>query len=910
MAVMWHSLRIDEAFKKLRVTEKGLTSDEASSRLKEYGFNEIEEAGKRSLATMFLDQFKSFLILILIIAALISLVLGDLADAGVISFVLLMNALLGFYQEYKAEQAVEALKRLVAPHAKVIRNGEKVEIPAREIVPGDLVLLEMGDRVPADLRLIETLNLQIDEATLTGESTPVLKNADAVLDAKTPLNDRVNMAYMGTVVVKGRGMGITVATGMKTELGKVATLVQTVEEEETPLQKRLGELGRKLGLIVIMACGIIFLAGFLRGTEVLELFLASVSLAVAVVPESLPAIVTITLALGVQRMAKKNAIVRKLPAVETLGCATIICSDKTGTITKNEMVVREVFIPDKRIPLKKGEVEKTSDTELQHLSFLFKIATLCNDAEVKSEDGNMLIIGDPTEGALLLAALDLGIDVRRLREENPRIYEFPFEPERKRMETINKWMDERAIVCVKGAPEVILESSSYFMENGEIKRMSDERRNKILEENHVMAEKALRVLAVAYKEVEMRSKYSMEEVEDDLIFLGLIGIMDPPREEAKHSVEKCRDAGIKVVMITGDNVWTAEAIAREVGIFEEGKQVLTGVELEEMDVSELEEVVDDVAVYARVSPEHKLKIVSALKNKGHVVAMTGDGANDAPALKKADIGVAMGITGTDVSKEAADMVLSDDNFATIVTAVEEGRTIYENIRKSVFYLLATNAGELLTIFVAMVLGFPLPLTAAQILWINLVTDSFPALALSVEPPEADIMKRPPRNPKTPMITKGSAMELAGCGILMACVTLLVYSTRLWNEFGFNYEEARALAFVTLIMFQLFNAINYRSEKISIFKLNPFSNKYLVLALMVSFVLQLLVIYVPSLQPLFKTFPLSVRDWVTVLLAASTIILLYELKKAYQRKISKETAAKERLVKHFSLKSNHSTPLNF
>nr|HDO81363.1 calcium-transporting P-type ATPase, PMR1-type [Candidatus Bathyarchaeota archaeon] len=910
MAVMWHSLRIDEAFKKLRVTEKGLTSDEASSRLKEYGFNEIEEAGKRSLATMFLDQFKSFLILILIIAALISLVLGDLADAGVISFVLLMNALLGFYQEYKAEQAVEALKRLVAPHAKVIRNGEKVEIPAREIVPGDLVLLEMGDRVPADLRLIETLNLQIDEATLTGESTPVLKNADAVLDVKTPLNDRVNMAYMGTVVVKGRGMGITVATGMKTELGKVATLVQTVEEEETPLQKRLGELGRKLGLIVIMACGIIFLAGFLRGTEVLELFLASVSLAVAVVPESLPAIVTITLALGVQRMAKKNAIVRKLPAVETLGCATIICSDKTGTITKNEMVVREVFIPDKRIPLKKGEVEKTSDTELQHLSFLFKIATLCNDAEVKSEDGNMLIIGDPTEGALLLAALDLGIDVRRLREENPRIYEFPFEPERKRMETINKWMDERAIVCVKGAPEVILESSSYFMENGEIKRMSDERRNKILEENHVMAEKALRVLAVAYKEVEMRSKYSMEEVEDDLIFLGLIGIMDPPREEAKHSVEKCRDAGIKVVMITGDNVWTAEAIAREVGIFEEGKQVLTGVELEEMDVSELEEVVDDVAVYARVSPEHKLKIVSALKNKGHVVAMTGDGANDAPALKKADIGVAMGITGTDVSKEAADMVLSDDNFATIVTAVEEGRTIYENIRKSVFYLLATNAGELLTIFVAMVLGFPLPLTAAQILWINLVTDSFPALALSVEPPEADIMKRPPRNPKTPMITKGSAMELAGCGILMACVTLLVYSTRLWNEFGFNYEEARALAFVTLIMFQLFNAINYRSEKISIFKLNPFSNKYLVLALMVSFVLQLLVIYVPSLQPLFKTFPLSVRDWVTVLLAASTIILLYELKKAYQRKISKETAAKERLVKHFSLKSNHSTPLNF
>ena len=887
MAVMWHSLRIDEAFKKLRVTEKGLTSDEASSRLKEYGFNEIEEAGKRSLATMFLDQFKSFLILILIIAALISLVLGDLADAGVISFVLLMNALLGFYQEYKAEQAVEALKRLVAPHAKVIRNGEKVEIPAREIVPGDLVLLEMGDRVPADLRLIETLNLQIDEATLTGESTPVLKNADAVLDAKTPLNDRVNMAYMGTVVVKGRGMGITVATGMKTELGKVATLVQTVEEEETPLQKRLGELGRKLGLIVIMACGIIFLAGFLRGTEVLELFLASVSLAVAVVPESLPAIVTITLALGVQRMAKKNAIVRKLPAVETLGCATIICSDKTGTITKNEMVVREVFIPDKRIPLKKGEVEKTSDTELQHLSFLFKIAALCNDAEVKSEDGNMLIIGDPTEGALLLAALDLGIDVRRLREENPRIYEFPFEPERKRMETINKWMDERAIVCVKGAPEVILESSSYFMENGEIKRMSDERRNKILEENHVMAEKALRVLAVAYKEVEMRSKYSMEEVEDDLIFLGLIGIMDPPREEAKHSVEKCRDAGIKVVMITGDNVWTAEAIAREVGIFEEGKRVLTGVELEEMDVSELEEVVDDVAVYARVSPEHKLKIVSALKNKGHVVAMTGDGANDAPALKKADIGVAMGITGTDVSKEAADMVLSDDNFATIVTAVEEGRTIYENIRKSVFYLLATNAGELLTIFVAMVLGFPLPLTAAQILWINLVTDSFPALALSVEPPEADIMKRPPRNPKTPMITKGSAMELAGCGILMACVTLLVYSTRLWNEFGFNYEEARALAFVTLIIFQLFNAINYRSEKISIFKLNPFSNKYLVLALMVSFVLQLLVIYVPSLQPLFKTFPLSVRDWVTVLLAASTIILLYELKKAYQRKISKE-----------------------
>ncbi|MEM3511708.1 MAG: calcium-transporting P-type ATPase, PMR1-type [Candidatus Jordarchaeales archaeon] len=888
MVEAWHSLVIEEVLEKLGSSRSGLSQSEAEARLKVYGFNEIKEVAKRHPVFLFLDQFKSVLIFILIIAALISFALGDLADTGVIAFILLMNAVLGFYQEYKAEQAVESLKKMAAPHATVIRDGERREVYARELVVGDVVLLEAGNRVPADVRLIESANLRVDEAALTGESVPVAKSASVVLGEDTPLSSRVNMAYMGTVVARGRGVGVVVATGMNTEFGKVATLVQTVEEEETPLQKRMGELGRKLGLAAVLACGVIFLAGLLRGTEILELFLASVSLAVAVVPEGLPAIVTITLALGVQRMARRNAIVKKLPAVETLGCATVICSDKTGTITRNEMTVREVYVPHHAFPLTSQGDVALDEGHIQHLRFMFGVASLCNDAELKREKGEWRIVGDPTEGALLVAAEKLEVSVDELRKKHPRIFEVPFESERKRMDTVNLWND-KAIVCVKGAPEVILELSPMMLADGVVREISEEEKERILEANRRMAERALRVLAVAYREIEVKERYREEEIEEGLVFLGLVGMMDPPRDETKGAVEKCKNAGIKVVMITGDNELTARAIASEVGILEEGDLSMTGTELEKIGVDELERNVESVKVYARVSPEHKLKIVTALKNKGHVVAMTGDGVNDAPALKKADIGVAMGVTGTDVAKETADMVLSDDNFATIVSAVEEGRTIYSNIKKTIYYLLASNIGELLTIFIAMIVGLPLPLTAAQILWINLVTDSFPALALAVEPPEEDVMKRPPRDPRTPVIGRSSALELLGCGLVMGCVTLLLYSMELGGVFSGNYERARAVAFMALILFQIFNAANYRSEEKSLFRMNPFSNKYFLLAVAIAFTLQLVVVYVPALQPVFETCNLTVLDWVFIAAASSTIIAFYEAKKAYQRKRRKRTA---------------------
>ncbi|MEM4674845.1 MAG: calcium-transporting P-type ATPase, PMR1-type [Nitrososphaerota archaeon] len=887
MTEPWHSLPIEEVFKKLGSSRNGLTQSEAKDRLKIYGFNEIKEVAKRHPILLFLDQFKSVLILILIVAALISLALGDVADTIVISFILFLNAVLGFYQEYKAEQAVEALKKMAAPQATVIRDGEKKRIYARELVVGDVVLLEAGDRVPADVRLVEAMNLRIDESALTGESVPVAKDASLIMSKDTLLSNRANMAYMGTVVVRGRGVGVVVATGMNTEFGKIATLVQTVEEEETPLQKKMGELGRKLGAAAVLACVIIFFIGLFRGTELLELFLASVSLAVAVVPEGLPAIVTITLALGVQRMAKRNAIIRRLPAVETLGCATVICSDKTGTITKNEMTVREVYIPHRSLQLTSQENAVLDEKGDQHLRFMFEVASLCNDANVRKDKDKWKIVGDPTEGAILVAAEKLGIKVDELREKHRRIFEIPFESERKRMNTVNLW-DGKAIVCVKGAPEVITELTSMILTNGVVREFSEEAKKRILDVNRKMAEKALRILAVAYKEIEVKSTYKEEELEDGLIFLGLIGMMDPPREETKGAVEKCKSAGIKVIMITGDNELTARAIASEVGILEEGGLSMTGAELEKIDVNELEKVVEDVKVYARVSPEHKLKIVTALKNKGHVVAMTGDGVNDAPALKKADIGVAMGVTGTDVAKGTADMVLADDNFATIVSAVEEGRTIYSNIKKATYYLLASNIGELLTILFAMIAGLPLPLTAAQILWINLVTDSFPALALSVEPPEADVMKRPPRDPKAPFIGRASILELLGCGLVMSCVTLLLFSVELGGIFSGNYERAKVVAFMTLVLFQIFNAVNYRSEEKSIFTINPLSNKYLLIGLAIAFALQLVVVYVPQLQPFFETCYLSALDWLYMAAASSTIIVFHEARKAYQRRKTKTT----------------------
>lgn len=878
--------------------ENGLTTEEAKERLKKYGYNELATKEGPTIWEMFLEQFKDFLVLILIAASIVSIIVGEVTDSIVILIIVVLNAILGVVQESKAGKALEALKKMAAPQASVIRDGKRLEIPARELVPGDVVILETGDYVPADVRLFESVNLKIEEASLTGESVPVEKDASVVYDKDKPLGDRNNTAYMSTVVTYGRGKGIVVSTGMNTEIGQIAEMLESYEDEQTPLQKKLTEFGKWLGIICLAIVTVVFVLGLLRGEPILEMFMTSISLAVAAIPEGLPAVVTIVLALGMQRMIKRHAIIKKLHAVETLGSTTTICSDKTGTLTQNEMTVVSIYTnneftqvtgrgykPTGKFLKNDKEIDPTKDP---HLSLLLKIGTLCNDArlekiEEESAEDSWRIIGDPTEGALVVAASKAGMWPDDLNREYVRKHEIPFDSERKRMTTFHSNPEGKGYLAfVKGAPDIVLDLCKSIYENNKIRELTEDKKSKVLDANRKMAKQALRVLAVAYKPVEEIPEHpDPQKHEKDLIFVGLLGMIDPARPEAVEAVKVCKSAGIRPVMITGDYRDTAVAIAKELKIMDKGSKALTGVELDKMNDNELEKVVDDVDVYARVSPQHKVRIVSALKKKGEIAAMTGDGVNDAPALKKADIGVAMGITGTDVAKETAEMILTDDNFASIISAIEEGRIIFSNIRKFVFFLLSCNIAEILIIFLAMVFGWPIPLIPIQILWLNLVTDAFPALALGMEPAEPGIMRQPPRNPDEPILNRRIQRSIIIQSIAMTAATLGIYYLTL--QATQNLTIARTFAFVTLTTSELLRAFTARSETTSIFRLGLFSNKYMLWGNVLSFILILIVIYIPFLRNVFQTIPLTLSHWAYILAFAVIPSATAEIGKALIKK---------------------------
>jgi len=919
MVKAWHSMDIHEVIRELNTSLNGLSGEEAKKRLEKYGYNEIKTIKRKTPLQMFLDEFKDIFILLLIAASIFSAIIGfwelshggefmeSFADVITIIAIVMLCAITGFIQEYRAEKAIEALKKMTAPKARVIRDGGIKIIPAREIVPGDIIILEEGDRIPADARIIESIELRTNEAILTGESTPVVKEPTTIRE-DTHIGERRNMVFSATHVVHGRGRAIVVATGMNTEFGKIAEMVQTVEEEETPLQRKLNDFASKIAKIVVAVCAVIFI---LEGLEVamqmkfevegfIQAFMSSIALAISAVPEGLPAIVTIALALGARELAKRNAIIRKLSAAESLGSVTVICSDKTGTITKGEMTVKRIYVDGRMIEVTgvgyepKGEFkiggEKINPDE--NLKLLLKIGALCNNAKlIKNEGKNSWeIFGDPTEGALIVAAEKAGIRKEELEKDYPRIGEIPFTSERKRMTTIHKTPNGEIHAYMKGAPEIILERCTRIIEGGVEKPLTEEHKKRILKLNEEMASNALRILAMAYRKLPPTMNYS-EEIEVEMTFVGLEGMIDPPREEAIKANELCQKAGIKTIMITGDHKLTAIAIAREVGIFREGDIALTGEELEKMSDEELEKIVEKVTVYARVSPAHKLKIVKALKRRGHIVAMTGDGVNDAPAIKAADIGVAMGITGTDVTKESADMILADDNFATIVRAVEYGRVIYDNIRKYGRYLLACNFDELLVIGLFAILGgifgaeyFPLPLLPAMILWINLVTDGAPAVALATDPPDIDVMNRPPRKPEEGIlhgmlsfIIASFILQATGT-ILVFCLEYYIYPSYPWNfPWGIDevarqltYREATTAAFVQAALFELFVVWNCRSERQSVWRMGrrALQNKFFVIADIASLILTLGITYIPITQQLFHLTPLNIKDLAYITLVSS------------------------------------------
>jgi len=896
-------MEVNEVLKSLNSGLEGLTRSEVSTRLEKYGANELAEKEKISALKIFIDQFKSFLIIILLAATVVSAFIGEWLDAIIIFAIVIACALLGLYQEFKSEKAVEALKKVAALTARVIRKGEEVEIPARDIVPGDIVVLRTGDKVPADCRLIEEMNLRVDEAPLTGESKPVKKSILPLEKNDVAVADRKNMVYTATVITYGHGKGVVTSTGMNSEFGKVATMIQEVQEEETPLKKRLDVIGKWLGIFSLIICAVAGTIGIIKGHGVLEMFIWGVSLAVAAVPEALPAVVTGALSIGVSKMAKKNAIVRKLPAVETLGCTTVICSDKTGTLTKNEMTVRQIYTNGEMFEvtgvgfqpegeyLNKGS--RINPKGNPNLSLLSKISTLCNDVYLNKTDTGWSIIGDPTEGALLVSAIKAGMNVEELRKEMPRIGEVPFESERKRMSTIHS-VNGIKVAYIKGAPEIILDLSTHLLKYGKIVPLTEEERGNILKVNEQMASNALRILGLAYRHLpEDLSEYSPETVEKELVFVGLQGMIDPPRDEVIEAMKRCKEAGIKAVMITGDHKLTATAVARELGQLpeevEKKSRILTGTELDRMDAQQLEDVIENVVVYARVSPEHKLRIVDAFKKKGEVVAMTGDGINDAPALKRADIGVAMGITGTDVTKEASSMVLADDNFASIVAAVEEGRAIYDNIKKYLVYLISCNIAEILILGGSFFIGLPLPLVAIQILWVNLTTDGLPALALGVDPPDPDIMGRPPRDPQESVFSR---RVIALMAVMALNITFVIVPIFFWYLKSGGYylpgisgamkEEillkGQTMVLAMMILFELVNAYNNRSDRHSIFKVGLFKNKWLNWSILFSIVLAVIVIQVPALDPLFHTSFLTGKDWIIVTLAALTIFPVVEITK--------------------------------
>jgi Ca2+-transporting ATPase len=887
----WHAEDIDEVTKNLKSTANGLTAEQVQQRLREYGYNELKERKKATALQIFLAQFKNIFVIMLLIAIVISAVLGwyeaqalhaggsaleAYVDAIAIGAIVMLNAAVGFVQEFRSEKAMEALAKLTTPKAKVLRGGKDVQVQAREIVPGDILLLESGDRVAADARLIETVDLNIDEAVLTGESTSVTKNT-ATLAAETVVADRKNMVFAGTYVLQGRGRAMVTSTGVKTQFGRISELVQTVEKEEIPLKLKLDRFAKKIGVIVIIAAVTIVVFSLVRnGTIEIDLLLTSVALAVSAVPEGLPAVVTVTLALGARELSKRNAVVRRLASVETLGSTTVICSDKTGTLTKGEMTVRKLYLNNKVIEVtgtgyeSKGEFQQDGKRiqaqENDDVRLLLKIGLLCNNA---SYDGST-VIGDPTEGALIVAAHKGNISPSEVEKQYPRIAEISFSSERMRMTTVHATPEGQQVAYVKGSPEKILQLSNCVFVGGNEKKLSEALKTGILSQNEEMAGQGLRVLGMAYKTLsKQKSGYTEESVEVNLVFVGLVGMIDPPREEAKEAVKLCEQGQIKVVMITGDHKLTAMTVAKEFGILKDGL-ALTGEELDRKSSEEFEKMVENVRVYARVSPEHKMRIVQTLKKNGNVVAMTGDGVNDAPAVKQADIGVAMGVTGTDVTKEAADMVLADDNFVTIVNAVQGGRVIYDNIRKFIRFLVALNFTELLLISSFALIGLPIPLLPAMILWLNLVTDGPPAVALSMDPPNDDVMKRPPRSPKEGIL-HGTLLFIAASTI----VQLAVEITAFWWGFSVqgSVEKARTLVFVVACFYELVVVWNCRSESKNAFKVGFLNNKTLLAAVVISVLSTFAVIYVPTLQFLFQTATLSIVDWVVVALLAGAGFLV-------------------------------------
>ena len=874
MNTTFHNHSIAETAKKLASDiANGLTTAEAKRRLEANGYNEFQKKKHTNIFIKFLNQFKSFMIIVLIVAAIISGVVGYINgegffDAIIILIIVVCNAIIGVFQEAKAEKSLEALEKMSAPHCKVVRNGETIEIESRELVVGDVVIIETGDNVPADLRLFEAINLKIQEAALTGESVPVEKQTEAIEENAT-IGDKNNMAFSSCSVTYGRGRGIVVATGNHTEVGKIASMIQSVETTQTPMQKRLDQLGKMLAIAALAICTIIFIIGLLYGNNLLEMFMTAVSLAAAAIPEGLPAVSTIVLAIGVQRLAQKNAIVRNLPSVETLGSTTVICSDKTGTLTQNKMTVTKIYVGEQII-----EADNTDINNEQ----LIQIAVLANDAKINTE-GNS--IGDPTETALLDLGIKKGINKNTLEQIEKRVAEIPFDSERKLMTSIHKNnTNGNLTVATKGALDELLARCNRIKQQDIIREITPRDIEKIKQANLTMGSSALRVLAMAYKTLEsIPTTISSENIEHELIFVGMVGMIDPPRDEARDAVMQCRIAGIKPVMITGDHKITATAIARMLGIAKESDNILTGTDVEQLSDSELKQTVKNAAVFARVAPEHKVRIVKAFQENNNIVAMTGDGVNDAPALKLANIGVAMGITGTDVSKEAADVVLTDDNFATIVSAVSEGRRIYDNLLKSIQFMLSTNLGEIVVLFVAAIFGMITPLLPIQILWINLVTDSFPALALSVDPASKDIMQRKPTDKSQGFLNKHFLTKIGLQGLLIGALTLTAYHIGLKT----SIDVARTMTFATVAFSQMTMIFSIRSGRSMAFN-GMFSNKYLWGAISLVVALMLLVLFVPALQSIFHVVSLDSTQWIWVTALSFAALIINDLFKLITNRI--------------------------
>lgn len=897
--IKWYTLAGNKAMNELTSGPEGLSQEEAAKRLAEYGPNELQAAKKISPWIIFLGQFKDLLIIILLAAVVLSAILGEWVDALVIFIIIVFAAGLGFIQEYRAEKSLEALKKMAAPTATVLRDGHQIEIPTRDIVPGDLFFIQTGDRIPADGRLLEAINLRAEEASLTGESVPTEKITEPI-PGEVGVGDRRNMVFAGTSASYGRGLGIATATGMTTEFGKIASLLQEVEEEDTPLQINLAKMGRWIAIGALGLTAILSLLGVLRGNPILEMVLWGVSLAVAAVPEALPAVVTISLSLGVQRMVRRHALIRKLPAVETLGCTNYICSDKTGTLTQDQMTVRRAlaglelyeisgsgYAPE-GIFSSGGQAIKDAPPSLKKL---LTIGALCNDTNLINEDGYWDVKGDPTEGALVVLAAKGKLSKEALNQEMPRIHEIPFSSETKRMTTVHQ-TKEGQVAMAKGAAEVILESCNRILSNGQEKELTGSERKIVLDSAQEMADSALRVLGLAYRAVD--NNLANEEIQQNMVFAGLVGMIDPPRPEVKEAIRECHEAGIRTVMITGDHKATAVAIARELGLMQKGL-AFSGAEIDELSQSEFEKMVDDIEVYARVSPEHKLRVVDALTKKGHVVAMTGDGVNDAPALKRADIGIAMGITGTDVTKEAANMVLTNDNFASIVAAVEEGRGIFANIKKYLIFLLSANLGEILlmaaVILFGPLMGLPaslVPLVAVQILFVNLATDGLPAIALSIDPPEPDIMRRKPRPRRQSLFTPNVFGYLLAAGIWTAAASLIAFLWAYNTRTGAEEEilsEAQSMCFITLIMIEFFNALNCRSLDHSIFSIGFFKNKWLLLSIVGQIPLVLAIVYWEPLQKAFNTHSLNGEEWLIAIGLSSSIFVGLEIFKYIKRLVA-------------------------